>query len=611
MINHETKTERLRRVTAAACRAIAERDDIILSFEGNRTAQSGTEIAICPPEHDFPPQEIARVRGDADTGALRLAHHDARLHSTLAPADEAARAIFDILEQVRYEAMGAHRLYGVAVNLARSLDKRCHGLELEAVTRREPEQLPEAVRLLARESIEGSPPPDSARNFARLWQQYLLPEIGELLPDLSDAIQDQLAFALASRALLGKLGFSMDPAGIREEVKAKRQDPGEGISEQKDDFLPGEVTPDIDPMDSVELLDGATENPKTTESPWDESDGCTTEQDPFEETEERSRHGFPHNEPATHEYHAYTLEFDEVVDAPKICDPRELTRLRAQLDRELGRLQGVIGRLANRLQRRLLARQARSWEFDQEEGLLDTARLARVVANPAYSLSYKREKESPFRDTVVTLLIDNSGSMRGRPITLAAISADVLARTLERCAVKTEILGFTTRTWKGGHLQAQWMNAGKGPNPGRLNELLHVIYKSADVPWRRARKNLGLMLREGLLKENVDGEALLWAHRRLLARSEQRRILMVISDGTPVDDATLSANSPDYLDRHLRQVIGYIENESPVELLAIGIGHDVTRYYRRAVTLVDAEQLSGTMMEELTNLFEGTSLKAR
>ncbi|VFM95181.1 MAG: cobaltochelatase CobT subunit [Candidatus Kentron sp. G] len=607
----ETKTEQFRRVTAAACRAIAGRDDIILSFEGNRTAQSGTKISIYPPEHDLPLQEIARVRGDADTGALRLAHHDARLHGALAPADQGARAIFDILEQVRYEAMGAHRLDGVALNLARSLDKRCHKLELDAVTRREPEQLPEAVRLLARESIEGSPPPDSARNFARLWQQYLLPEIGELLPDLSDAIQDQLAFALASRALLGKLGFSMDPAGIREEVKAKPQDPGEGVSEQKDDFLLGEVTPDIDPMDSVELLDGATENPKMTESPWDESDGCTTEQDPSQETEERSRHGFPHNEPATHEYHAYTLEFDEVVDAPKICDARELARLRAQLDRELGRLQGVIGRLANRLQRRLLARQARSWEFDQEEGLLDTARLARVVANPAYSLSYKREKETPFRDTVVTLLIDNSGSMRGRPITLAAISADVLARTLERCAVKTEILGFTTRTWKGGHVQARWINAGKRPNPGRLNELLHIIYKSADVPWRRARKNLGLMLREGLLKENVDGEALLWAHRRLLARSEQRRILMVISDGTPVDDATLTANSPAYLDRHLRQVIGYIENESPVELLAIGIGHDVTQYYRRAVTLVDAEQLSGAMMEELANLFERTSSKAR
>nr|VFK02347.1 MAG: cobaltochelatase CobT subunit [Candidatus Kentron sp. H]VFK02365.1 MAG: cobaltochelatase CobT subunit [Candidatus Kentron sp. H]VFK05427.1 MAG: cobaltochelatase CobT subunit [Candidatus Kentron sp. H] len=602
----ETKTERLRRVTAATCRAIARRDDIIVSFEEDRSVPSGAKIRLGPPTEDIHPQEIARIRSDADTGALRLAHHDTRLHDTLAPVNEAARTLFDVLEQVRYEALGARRMNGIAVNLTHSLERYCHARELNAVTQREPRQLPEAVRLLAREAIEGVPPPDAARHFAKLWREFLLPEIGELFPDLAHAMDNQSDFALASRAILGKLGFPMEATGTREEIKAELREGGEGEADRKPEPRPGESPPEIDPMESVDIMEGTTEDPGSGEMPWDESDAARehTEHDSDEEKEEHARHGFRHNKPAE-EYRVYTTEFDEIVEAPEICNARELVRFRLELDRELAMLQSVIGRLANRLQRRLLARQARSWEFDQEEGLLDTARLTRIIANPASSLSYKREKETPFRDTVVTLLIDNSGSMRGRPITLAAISADVLARTLERCAVKTEILGFTTRTWKGGRLQEHWTEAGKKPNPGRLNELRHIIYKSADIPWRRARRNLGLMLREGLLKENIDGEALLWAYQRLIARNEQRRILMVISDGTPVDDATLSTNSGDYLDRHLHQVIQYIENESPVELLAIGVGHDVAQYYRRAATLVDVEQLSGTMMEELANLFDG------
>jgi len=303
-------------------------------------------------------------------------------------------------------------------------------------------------------------------------------------------------------------------------------------------------------------------------------------------------------------YHPYTNSFDEVTDAAALCDTEEITRLRQQLDQQLANLEGVVSRLANRLQRRLMAKQTRSWDFDLEEGLLDSGRLARVVVDPLHPLSFKMEKETDFRDTVVTLLIDNSGSMRGRPITVAAMSADILARTLERCGVKVEILGFTTRAWKGGNARERWVADGKPKNPGRLNDLRHIIYKDADQPWRRARRNLGLMLREGLLKEDIDGEALLWAHTRLLGRAEQRRILMVISDGAPVDDATLSANPGNYLERHLRDVIGWIEARSPVELTAIGIGHDVTRYYRRAVTLLDAEELGGTMMQNLAELFD-------
>ena len=304
------------------------------------------------------------------------------------------------------------------------------------------------------------------------------------------------------------------------------------------------------------------------------------------------------------DYRAYTHKFDETIAAEDLCDTEELDRLRAYLDKQLSSLQGVVGRLANRLQRRLLAQQNRSWEFDLEEGQLDPVRLPRIIMDPYQALSFKREKDTDFRDTVVTLLLDNSGSMRGRPITVAATCADILARTLERCGVKVEILGFTTKAWKGGQSRESWLQGGKPANPGRLNDLRHIIYKSADAPWRRARRNLGLMMREGLLKENIDGEALDWAHKRMLGRPEQRRILMMISDGAPVDDSTLSVNSGNYLEKHLRGVIEEIETRSPVELIAIGIGHDVTRYYRRAVTIVDAEELGGVMTEKLAELFE-------
>ena len=302
-------------------------------------------------------------------------------------------------------------------------------------------------------------------------------------------------------------------------------------------------------------------------------------------------------------YKVFTTQYDEEIAAVDLCEPEELARLRGFLDQQLAAMAGVVSRLANKLQRLLMAQQNRHWEFDLEEGLLDTSRLTRIVIDPMYPLSFKHEKDTDFRDTVVTLLLDNSGSMRGRPIMVAAMCADILGRTLERVGVKTEILGFTTRAWKGGLAREAWLAAGKPPAPGRLNDLRHIIYKSADEPWRRAKKNLGLMMREGLLKENIDGEALAWAHNRLIARPEQRKILMVISDGAPVDDSTLSVNAGNYLEKHLRKVIEEIETRSSVELTAIGIGHDVTRYYQKAVTIVDAEQLGGAMTEQLTDLF--------
>jgi cobaltochelatase CobT len=439
-----------------------------------------------------------------------------------------------------------------------------------------------------------------------LWRPLIETRIARDLAELGKLIEDQDSYATTTRQLLTDLDLDLGEAEEGEqsensEGESENAEENEGESEGGEGKASG----------SEGSLEGGV--PEQDKDGDDEggAEEVAGEMMPGTGDEDPGRPGRPgilprqrglNDDPAI--YRSFTAEFDEVVEADALCDADELTRLRSLLDQQLAHLQSVISRLANRLQRRLLAKQARAWEFDLDEGILDAARLARIVTNPAYPLSYKREKETEFRDTVVTLLIDNSGSMRGRPITVAAMSADILARTLERCGVKVEILGFTTRAWKGGQSRERWIAAGKPANPGRLNDLRHIVYKPADAPWRRARKSLGLMLREGILKENIDGEALIWAHNRLLARTEQRRILMVISDGAPVDDSTLSVNPGNYLERHLREVIAEIERNSPVKLVAIGIGHDVTRYYRRAVTIVDAEQLGGAMLDKLAELFD-------
>jgi cobaltochelatase CobT len=426
------------------------------------------------------------------------------------------------------------------------------------------------------------------------------------LAELKDSLHDQRRSADVLRRLIDTLALEKDNAQeLEKEEEGGDEETGQA-EPQPEDSAP-------DKGKDAQESEGAGESPaQSREVDAEASEEGDIQGEPVmgseAEDEADGKQAGPrmgHNRPREQErYKVFTTRFDQIEDAANLCDPEELTRLRLQLDRQLAHLQGVVSRLANRLQRRLMAQQMRSWEFDLEEGLLDAGRLARIVANPLHSLSFKREKETRFRDTVVTLLIDNSGSMRGRPITIAAMTADLLARTLERCGVKVEILGFTTSQWKGGQSRRLWMESGKPAQPGRLNDLRHIIYKAADTPWRRARRNLGLMLREGILKENIDGEALAWAHNRLAARGEQRRILMVISDGAPVDDSTLSVNPGNYLEQHLREVIRFIENNSEVQLLAIGIGHDVTRYYRRAVTLMDADELGGAVMAQLTDLFE-------
>ncbi len=605
MTSRETRLDEFRRVTGAAMRAIARQAELNVSFAPGQPGFAGGEARLPLPARDLPPEDVALTRGAADSIALRLRHHDSKLHARETPRNEAAREVFEAIELARVEAIGSLQMKGVAANLAAALDDHCRQRGYNRLTEREHAPLGEALRLLAREAMTGQAPPSSAKRLVDLWR----PEIGEAvradIADLAAVMNDQKAYAKAVRRLISDL----DLDASAEDLEADDSEQQDDKDSRQDD--PNEAKGEGGEKDSAETAEMEGSEGESGEEAG-ETEAADTDQEIKGEGGEDSpnRPGRPpepdlrkrgQNEPG---YRPFTEEFDEVVEAAELCDPDELARLRALLDQQLVHLQTVVGRLANRLQRSLLAKQNRSWEFDLEEGLLDSARLPRVVVNPEMPLSYKREKDTEFRDTVVTLLIDNSGSMRGRPITVAAMSADILARTLERCGVKVEVLGFTTRMWKGGQSRERWIAAGKPANPGRLNDLRHIVYKAADAPWRRARKSLGLMLREGILKENIDGEALLWAHNRLIARSEQRRILMVISDGAPVDDSTLSVNPGNYLERHLRDVIEWIETRSPVELIAIGIGHDVTRYYRRAVTLVDAEQLGGTVMEQLAALFD-------
>lgn len=602
----EAAVEAFKRSTGSVMRAIGRDADLGVAFTAEPHGITGTLARLPIPSRDLSAGDVAQIRGMSDSFALRRRHHDDAVHQRRLPSSPMARAVFDAVEQARCEAIGARQMAGVASNLDAALAERCRRKGYDRIRDRDTAPLPEVMSLLVREALTGKPPPEGADSMVELWRPWLRTRIREnLLQTLSDTLEDQDLFGRLVRDLLSDLNLEPTPDADPEpdDSAADPDDPEDDADSDPSDSDQEQA----DGMDSYMQSDrdeGAegedqAEAGEETDAEMAAGDGTTDPGQPSQRRPDDRR-----NDPAETAYEAFTTQYDEIVFADDLCDAEELTRLRQMLDQQLTHLAGVIGRLANRLQRRLLAKQQRAWRFDLEEGILDTARLARVVANPDLPLSFKEETETDFRDTVVSLLIDNSGSMRGRPISVAAMSADILARTLERCGVKVEILGFTTRTWKGGQSRERWLSDGKRPNPGRLNDLRHIIYKSADAPWRRARKNLGLMLREGILKENIDGEALLWAHQRLLARPEQRRILMVISDGAPVDDSTLSVNPGNYLECHLREVIAMIEARSDVELLAIGIGHDVTRYYRRAVTIVDAEQLGGTMTEKLAELFD-------
>jgi cobaltochelatase CobT len=610
----DDRAERFKGVLGTAMKTIALDPELAVSFGNDQPVLTGHKARLPQVSAATTLKDIAITRGLSDSFALRLANHKDDIHNRYMPQGKNARAMFEAVEQARIEAIGANAMPGVSKNLSAMLDDRYSKTVVNRTTNRRDTPLEEAVGLILRERLTGEAPPLAARPYVNLWRNWVDEKAGGNLETLSTALHDQQAFAKLSRDLIAaldmgdELGDDPDKGDENEEQEAE-DDPGE----QNETPEGQEQESEQQASEDMQEAEGESETAEMEAQAID-SDDQPDDQDSDDDTEgeEPYRPQLPFSNTASQDfYKVYSNTFDEVIGATDLCDEEELTRLRAYLDKQLSNLQGVVARLANRLQRRLMAQQNRSWEFDIEEGILDTAKLMRVVIDPMHPLSFKMEKDTNFRDTVVTLLIDNSGSMRGRPITVAATCADILARTLERCGVKTEILGFTTRAWKGGQAREKWLAAGKAANPGRLNDLRHIIYKAADEPWRRARKNLGLMMREGLLKENIDGEALIWAHNRMLGRPEQRRILMVISDGAPVDDSTLSVNSGNYLERHLRQVIGDIEGKSPVELIAIGIGHDVTRYYKRAVTIVDAEELGGAMTEKLAELFEDTAITGK
>ncbi|MBA3669404.1 MAG: cobaltochelatase subunit CobT [Sphingomonas sp.] len=593
----------LRRALAGATRALAADADADVVFTSEITPPSGKTARVPSPGPGLEPRMVAEARGAADSLALRLRFHDDGLHNRQAPLDSEARAVFDALETARVEALGARAMGGVRANLSNLAEARVRGDSITRARTVEEVPLATAVGLLARERLSGEAPPMAALEGLKLISPWIEERAADELDALALTIDDQAAFATLSRRLLEDLDLAV---GEQHVEQSDSDDDGSDEDQQgsgEDDGEDGDKGPpaagDVDAR-------GEDSDEENSDQRSDDGEAGEQEGTPGEDpTSNQAAPGWRNWDLApVSNYKAYTNRFDEIIEAQELCDEDELARLRAYLDQQMGGLHNVVTRLANRLQRRLLAQQARSWDFDQEEGMLDAARLARVIVNPAQSLSYKIERETEFKDTIVTVLIDNSGSMRGRPIAIAAICADILARTLERCGVGTEILGFTTRGWKGGQSREAWLADGRPGNPGRLNDLRHVIYKRADEPYRHARRHLGLMMREGLLKENIDGEALLWAHNRLMSRPEERRILMVISDGAPVDDSTASANGGNYLENHLRQVIEWIETRSTVELIAIGIGHDVTRYYRRAVTIMDAEQLAGAMVDQLAKLFE-------
>jgi cobaltochelatase CobT len=602
----EGPSEPFKRAVAGCVRAIAGEHDLEVTYAADRPLLAPGKVRLPEPPRRLTPQEAAITRGLGDAMALRLACHDGKVHRRFTPEGRQARAIFDAVEQARCEAIGSRRMDGMRANLSAMLHDKYHRANFDEVSEQSEAPMEDAVALMVRERLTGAPPPKSARKLVDLWRDTIESKAGGELDRLETMLEDQNAFAEAVRDLLTSLdmGEELGPSSDSEE---ENDEAAEGAPEHNE-AAQGEAEQQLEESAENQETDVSGEEEQTGETEEADStaedfadDDSTADKDPSGEARRPPPPG--RNEPHI-DYKVFSTKHDEIVHAEELCPPEELERLRAFLDKQLSALHGTVARLANRLQRRLLAQQSRSWDFDMEEGILDPARLSRVVTDPFSPLSFKQERDTAFRDTVVTLLLDNSGSMRGRPITVAATCADILARTLERCGVKVEILGFTTRSWKGGQSREEWLRAGKPPHPGRLNDLRHIVYKAADAPWRRVRRNLALMMREGLLKENIDGEALDWAHRRLLGRPEQRKILMVISDGAPVDDATLSVNSGNYLERHLRFMIEQIEQRSPVELIAIGIGHDVTRYYSRAVTIVDAEELAGVMMEKLTELFE-------
>ncbi|PRY26021.1 cobaltochelatase CobT subunit [Aliiruegeria haliotis] len=607
MTQSDNPADPFKKALTEATRVIADDPDLGVVFTVDPPGLTNDQMRLPQVSRRMTKEEVLLARGTADAFALRRKYHDAGVHRRYLPSGQMALDIYEAMETARCEAVGARAMPGTAGNIDAKIANEAARRGYNQITKASEAPLAVAAGYMIRNLATDRELPDGAQNVLDLWRDHLEGSAADTLPDLETCLTNQTAFAKFTRRFIEDLGYGDqlgdDPDEVDEEEQQEEaeQDQDEPESSGEDDEE-GDQDQDAQPDQEQDATDDPSEAQVTMDDSVDSEMGEETELPEGEAPLEPPAP--PSISEADPNYEVYTTEHDEIIEATELAEPVELERLRAYLDQQLEPLKGAVSRLANKLQRRLQAQQNRSWEFDLEEGILDAGRLARVVANPTTPLSFKIEKDTEFRDTVVTLLLDNSGSMRGRPISIAAICADVLARTLERCSVKVEILGFTTRAWKGGQAREEWLKAGRTQIPGRLNDLRHIIYKSADAPWRRSRDNLGLMMKEGLLKENIDGEALEWAHKRMVVRPEARKILMVISDGAPVDDSTLSVNPANYLEKHLRDVIAMIERRKQVELMAIGIGHDVTRYYDRAVTITDVEQLAGAMTEQLAALFD-------
>jgi cobaltochelatase CobT len=611
MAKPDNPSEPFKKALAEATRVLANDPDLGVSYSVDPPGMTNDQVRLPQISRRMTAAEVLLARGTADAYALRRRFHNEGTHARYVPQGQMARDIYDALETARCEAVGARAMPGTAGNIDAKIGVEADRRGYAEIEEASGAPLAIAAGYLIRHLATGRDLPEGADNVMRLWREHIEREAGGTLSGLDDALSDQTAFAKLARRVIEDLGYG-DQLG--DDPDAEDEDPDDEASSAEDDD-----SADTSPPEDSEQNEEAA--PEQSQEDTQEAADAQVSMDEMAEDADGDEQDMPDGDapldppppPPVSEadvnYTIYDSTHDEEIGAEDLAEPVELERLRAYLDQQLEPLKGAVSRLANKLQRRLQAKQNRSWEFDREEGILDAGRLARVVANPTTPLSFKVEKDMEFRDTVVTLLLDNSGSMRGRPISIAAICADVLARTLERCDVKVEILGFTTRAWKGGQSREAWLNAGRPQQPGRLNDLRHIIYKSADAPWRRTRPNLGLMMKEGLLKENIDGEALEWAHRRMVGRPEARKILMVISDGAPVDDSTLSVNPANYLEKHLRDVIAMVQRRRQVELIAIGIGHDVTRYYERAVTITDVEQLAGAMTEQLAGLFDSDPRK--
>ncbi|WP_210092615.1 cobaltochelatase subunit CobT [Ruegeria sp. HKCCSP346] len=605
---NDNPADPFKKALAEATKVMADDPELSVTYTVDPSGMTGESMRLPQVSRRMTREEVLLARGTADALALHRKYHDDATHARYAPPGDMARDLYEAMETARCEAMGARDMPGTASNIDVKIGHEAIRRGYDQCKQPADAPLSVAAGYLIRHLATGRDLPPAAENIMNLWRGFIEEQAGGTLENLDEILSDQADFAKFARQVIKDLGYGDQLGDDPDELDDEQEDQAEEDAEEQPD-------PDSTGQDDQDEQDADATPEQTQEEQQDQSQAQVS-MDEMAEDEMGDEAEMPDGEapleppappPASEadpDYKVYLDTHDEEIAAEDLAEPAELERLRAYLDQQLEPLKGAVSRLANKLQRRLQAQQNRSWEFDREEGILDAGRLARVVANPTTPLSFKVEKDTEFRDTVVTLLLDNSGSMRGRPISIAAICADVLARTLERCNVKVEILGFTTRAWKGGQAREAWLNDGRPQQPGRLNDLRHIIYKGADAPWRRARPNLGLMMKEGLLKENIDGEALEWAHRRMLARREQRKILMVISDGAPVDDSTLSVNPANYLEKHLRDVIAMVEKRKMVELLAIGIGHDVTRYYDRAVTITDVEQLAGAMTEQLAALFD-------